>query len=146
MTAPFADRPDPMAYGRGLPRGFGVNLLVPRITPALDWQTEVLGAQVPWREELFAILAAQGATWFLHADAAYGRHPVAGIAQGAGTARGAGVELRLYGRDPDVAEAAANRLGTPVLATAADRPHGLREAFLLDPCGYLWVPCRPVAD
>src|SRR3990172_2216459 len=48
--------------------------------------------------------------------------------------------LRPHGRDPDEAEAAARRLGFPVLAGATDKPHGLREAFLLDADGYLWVP------
>lgn len=27
-----------------------------------------------------------------------------------------------------------------ILAGAADKPHGLREAFILDPEGYCWVP------
>ena len=29
---------------------------------------------------------------------------------------------------------------TPRLAGAMDKPHGLREAFLIDADGYLWVP------
>ena len=57
-------------------------------------------------------------------------------------ARGAGAELRLYGVDPDAAEARARALDAPVLAGAADKPHGLREAYLIDPDGYVWVPCR----
>ena len=48
-----------------------------------------------------------------------------------------------YGVDPDRAEAAARRLGFTVLAPAADKPHGLREAFILDLDGYLWVPDLP---
>ena len=58
-------------------------------------------------------------------------------------ARGAGVELRLYGVDPDEAEAAARRSGATVLAPAADKPHGLREAHIVDDDGYVWVPSRP---
>ena len=31
-------------------------------------------------------------------------------------------------------------LGHHVLAEAADKPHGLRESYILDPDGYCWVP------
>jgi len=82
----------------------------------------------------------------LHHDRTYRSHPLVGIAQGA-EGRGAGAELRLYGRDPDAAEAAARAveatLGGHVLAGAADKPHGLREAYILDPDGYCWVPGVP---
>ena len=59
--------------------------------------------------------------------------------------RGAGVELRLYGVDPDQAEARARAAGQVVLAGSADKPHGLRECYLLDEDGYTWVPSRPLA-
>ncbi|HUF56988.1 MAG TPA: hypothetical protein VMM55_10565, partial [Thermohalobaculum sp.] len=57
--------------------------------------------------------------------------------------RGAGAELRLYGRDPDTAEAATEAAGGIVLAGSADKPHGVREAHLIDPDGYVWVPTVP---
>ena len=75
----------------------------------------------------------------LHADHAYRDHPLHG-SLGADLARGIGAELRLHGRDPDAAEAAARRLGYDVLDGATDKPHGLREAYILDADGYLWVP------
>ena len=59
-------------------------------------------------------------------------------------ARGVGVELRIHGRDPDEAEAAARTLGYHVLAGAMDKPHGLREAYIVDQDGYVWVPDVPV--
>ena len=31
-------------------------------------------------------------------------------------------------------------MGYTVLAGAMDKPHGLREVYLLDQDGYLWVP------
>jgi len=142
-----AGRPDPEAYGRALRAGFGVNLLVTDVARAARWQAAVLGARVIYREAAFAIVTGQGATWFLHHDSSYGRHPLVGLATRA-EARGAGAELRLYGLDPDAAEAAADAagvtLGGGVLAGAADKPHGLREVFLVDPDGYCWVPCRPL--
>jgi hypothetical protein len=53
------------------------------------------------------------------------------------------VELRLYGVDPDQAEAAARRRDAVVLAGAADKEHGLREAYIVDDDGYVWVPSVP---
>jgi hypothetical protein len=50
------------------------------------------------------------------------------------------VELRLYGCDPDTAEAAARKGGWTVLTGAMDKPHGLRECIILDDEGYCWVP------
>ena len=54
--------------------------------------------------------------------------------------RGAGVELRLYGCDPDAAEPRARALGYTVLAGSMDKPHGLRECVLIDDDGYAWEP------
>ena len=31
-----------------------------------------------------------------------------------------------------------------VLAESADKPHGLRESYIVDPDGYVWVPDRPL--
>ena len=137
-------RPDPPAFGRALPAGLGLNLLVRDVEAALRFQTRVLGAAVAYWDRDFAIVSAQGSTWLLHSDRAYRDHPLAGIAAGA-EGRGAGAELRLYGRDPDAAEAATEAAGGTVLAGAADKPHGLREAHLIDPDGYVWVPAVPGA-
>ncbi len=48
--------------------------------------------------------------------------------------------LRACWLDPDKAEAAAREGGWAVLAGAEDKPHGLREAVILDDDGYAWVP------
>ena len=78
----------------------------------------------------------------LHADHTYLEHPLH-PSLAADVPRGVGAELRLHGRDPDAAEAAARRLGCTVLAGTTDKPHGLREVYLLDADGYLWVPDVP---
>ena len=135
-------RPDPPSFGRALPRGLGLNLLVRDVEAALTFQVRVLGAEVRYWDRDFAVVAAQGSTWLVHSDRAYRDHPLVGIATGAG-GRGAGAELRLYGRDPDAAEAETDAAGGIVLAGAADKPHGVREAFLIDPDGYVWVPTVP---
>ncbi len=74
----------------------------------------------------------------LHADHTYDDHELSGSLR-PDIARGIGVELRLHGCDPDAAEARARAAGYTVLAGAMDKPHGLREAYLVDADGYLWV-------
>ena len=128
------------AFGRTL-RGFGVNLLVRDIDAAIAFATRVLDATVVYGDADFAVLRHGDAEWMLHADHTYEDNPLRGFVEG-GEGRGAGVELRLYERDPDAAEAAARADGHVVLAGAMDKPHGLREAYLLDPDGYCWVPSR----
>jgi len=140
-----ADRPDPAAFGRSLGPGLGVNLLVRDVAVAAAFQTAVFGARVDWREADFAIVSTCGAQWMLHGDRAYRAHPLGRAVAGA-PARGAGVELRLYGADPDAAAARAEAVGGVVLAPPLDKPHGLREAFVIDPDGYVWVPSVPLRD
>jgi predicted enzyme related to lactoylglutathione lyase len=141
-------RPDADAFGRALGPGIGLNLLVGDIEAAARFQARVLGAVVDYWDRDFAILRAQGAVWMLHSDRSYRDHPLSGVATAA-EGRGAGAELRLYGRNPDVAEAVArdlaDELGGVVLAGSADKPHGVREAYILDPEGYCWVPTIPKA-
>ncbi len=125
-------------YGRSL-TGLSVNLLVRDIGEAVRFQREVLGAAVVYQDEDFAVLRGYGGEWMLHADHTYEGHPLESVFRGVAP-RGAGVELRLHGCDPDAAEAAAKRLGFKVLASATDMGHGLREAYLIDADGYVWVP------
>src|SRR5262249_57942017 len=84
-----------------------------------------------------------GAEGMRHADHTSGDHPLLAMT-GEGALRGAGLELRLHGCAPDAATARAERRGDPVLAPPADKPHGLREAYLVDPDGYVWVPDVPL--
>jgi hypothetical protein len=55
-----------------------------------------------------------------------------------------GIEIRLYGADPDHAEAQARELGHVVLAGSMDKPHGLRECHIVGPGGYIFVPSRAI--
>ena len=129
-------------YGRSL-TGLGVNLLVPKIARALRFQTEVLEEEIVYEDPDFAVLRGYGAEWMFHADHTYRDHPLHG-SLGSDLARGVGIELRLHGCDPDAAERRARDLGYTVFAGAMDKPHGLREAYLLDEDGYLWVPDVPI--
>ncbi len=133
----------PPDYGRTLRPGLGVNLLVREVAPAVRFATEALGATATYSDEDFAVMRLAGAEWMFHADHAYRDNPLTGIVAGAQT-RGTGVELRLYGVDPDETEAAARAGGWTVLSGAIDKPHGLREAILIDDNGYVWIPCVPL--
>ncbi len=75
----------------------------------------------------------------LHADYTYDKHPM-GDTVSNGADRGAGIEIRLHGCDPDAAEQAARNGGYEVMSPAADKGHGFREAFIRDQDGYVWVP------
>jgi len=133
------DPPDPMTYGRAIPPGLGINLLVRNVERAARFQAEVFGARIVYWEEHFAIMQAVGSTWLLHSDWTYRNHELIGAVSGV-EARGCGVELRLYGVDPDLATAAARRRGAVVLVPASEKAHGLREAYIADDDGYVWVP------
>lgn len=146
MRSTRDDRLDAARYAR-LQHGLGLNLLVGSVEDALPFHLRVLGATCVYADEDFAALRFEiegggSAQWMLHADHTYDSHPLYGLLTGV---RGAGAEFRLYGRDPDRAEAIARELGCHVLAGAIDTAHGLRETFILEPDGYLWVPCRAVA-
>ncbi|MBV6650461.1 MAG: hypothetical protein KI789_12115 [Hoeflea sp.] len=125
-------------FGRSLPRGIGVNLLVRDMAAELAFCRDCLGAMVLDSDEDFAAIELCGSVFMLHADHSYSHHPMSGIVAGAET-RGAGIEIRVYGLDPDKAEARARERGDHVLAGSLDKPHGLRECFIVDPEGYVWV-------
>jgi catechol 2,3-dioxygenase-like lactoylglutathione lyase family enzyme len=130
-------------YGRSL-TGFDVNLLVVDMERAVAFQTEVLEAEVVYADPDFAVLRGYGAEWMLHADHTYKDHELYGSLR-PDIARGIGVELRLHNCDPDAAEARARDGGHTVLTGAMDKPHGLREVYIVDPDGYVWVPDVPTA-
>jgi len=133
-------------YGRSL-GGFSFNLLVRNVAKAIAFQRDVLGASVVYGDADFAVLrrSLPGGTaeWMLHADHTYSDHPLLGLTSD-NALRGVGVELRLHGVDPDKAAAKAHKLDYTVLQAPADKPHGLREAFIVDPDGYVWVPDVPL--
>ena len=136
---PWMPAPD---YGRSL-KGLTINLLVRDVAAALAFHREVLDAEVVYDDPDFAVVRRGNAEWMLHADHTYREHPLHGSLR-PDIARGIGAEIRLHGRDPDAAEAVARDLGYTVLDGAADKPHGLREVYIVDADGYLWVPDVPL--
>jgi catechol 2,3-dioxygenase-like lactoylglutathione lyase family enzyme len=132
-------------YGRSL-KGLGINLLVRDVARSVAFAKDVLGAAVAVADKDFAVLRyAKGRTaaeWMLHADGTYHANPLLPLLDDSAL-RGLGLEIRLYDCDPDAAVKRAEAHGHHVLQAAADKPHGLREAYILDPDGYCWVPGRP---
>ena len=128
-------------YGRSL-RGLTINLLVKDMQASLAFQTGVLGAEIVYSDPDFAVCRGYGSEWMLHADHTYRDHPLHGTLEDL-EVRGGTVELRLHGCNPDRAQEAARQSGHAILQTATDKPHGLREAYLLDPDGYIWVADIP---
>jgi catechol 2,3-dioxygenase-like lactoylglutathione lyase family enzyme len=132
-------------YGRSL-KGLGVNLLVRDVARSVAFAKDVLGAAVAFADKDFAVLRHHtpraAAEWMLHADGTYHANPLLPLLDESAP-RGLGAEIRLYDCDPDAAVARALAHGHHVLQEATDKPHGLREAYILDPDGYCWVPGRP---
>lgn len=156
MPEKGANKPDAVEYGRSLKSGLGINLLVRDVAAAVRFQTKAFAVETRYFDDDFAIMAGYGAEWMLHSNRSYHANALIGIVNGsdaAGGVRGAGVELRLYGCDPDAVEARVRAMidtgdagvaDAVVLAGAMDKPHGQREAVIVDPEGYVWVPGRPI--
>ena len=89
----------------------------------------------------FAIMTYGRDVFQLHSDGTYHSNALLGLLP-ENPPRGAGIELHLYETDPDEAVARAQTRGDAILATPKDKPHGLREAYILSPDGYVWVPSR----
>jgi catechol 2,3-dioxygenase-like lactoylglutathione lyase family enzyme len=128
-------------YARTL-KGQTVGLIVRDIGKSIHFQQEVLKTKVVYSDVDFAVIQGYGSEWMLHADHTYQGHPLENVFAKA-PQRGAGVELRLHGCDPDAAAAAARQSGYKVLSEATDKPYELREAHLVDADGYVWVPDVP---
>ena len=87
----------------------------------------------------FAIVTYGGQVFQLHGDATYHSNPLLALLPEI-PPRGAGIEIRLYDTDPDAAVARAKAAGGTILQAPTDKPHGLREAYILCENGYAWVP------
>ena len=131
----------PPDYGQSL-QGVSINLLVRDLAKALHFQREVLGTTLIYHDQDLIIAQWRGSQWMIHADHTYLNHALLPYTSPI-SVRGAGIEIRLHGCDPDLAEEKARAHGYQILVPAKDQaPHGLREAHILDADGYVWVPDR----
>lgn len=129
-------------FGASL-RGIGVNLLVRDVQAEVAFLRHVFDMTAFQPTEDFAIMTYGEAVFQLHADATYHSNPLLSLVPEAG-ARGGGAELRLYDTDPDRAAARAKDYGATILQGPRDKPHGLRETYILCDNGYAWVASRPL--
>jgi predicted enzyme related to lactoylglutathione lyase len=129
-------------FGAGL-RGIGLNLLVRDVPAHCAFLAAVFDMQSHQVTGDFAILRYGAQVFQIHADRTYHSNPLLGLLPET-PPRGAGLEIRLYDSDPDEAAAKAGPAGGTVLQPPTDKPHGLREAYILCADGYAWVPSRPL--
>lgn len=127
-------------FGKSL-RGIGLNLLVRDVRVTVEFLQKVFDVGVHRLSDDFAIITYGTEVFQLHSDATYAANPLLGLLP-ENPPRGAGIEIRLYDTDPDDAATKAERLGAMILQTPTDKPHGLREAYILCDDGYAWVPSR----
>ena len=130
-------------FGRSL-QGIGLNILVRDVPAMAEFLTAVFGMAAHRVSKDFAIMAYGGQVFQLHSDPTYGANPLLSLLPEAGP-RGAGLEIRLYETDPEAAVARAAAFPDAViLQEPKDKPHGLREAYILCANGYAWVPSRRI--
>lgn len=132
------------AFGRSL-KGIGLNLLVRDVLAQSALLETVFGMKSHQVSADFAIMRYGDQLFQLHSDGTYHSNPLLGLLPEA-PPRGAGIEIRLYDTDPDASVARAEAAGATVLQQPTDKPHGLREAYILCENGYAWVPSRPLSQ
>ena len=130
------------AFGASL-RGIGLNILVRDVPEEVAFLTQVFGMTAHRVSADFAILVYGSQLFQLHADHTYGENPLLGLVPET-PPRGVGLEIRLYDTDPDTAVSRAGAAGGHILQPPTDKPHGVREAYILCANGYAWVPSRPL--
>jgi len=130
------------AFGAGL-RGMGLNLLVRDVGAQIAFLQTVFGMRAFQPTADFAIMTYGSQVFQLHCDATYHSNPLLGLLPET-PPRGAGIEIRLYDTDPDTACTTAQSAGATILQPPTNKPHGLREAYILCANGYAWVPSRPL--
>ncbi len=135
------DTVDAESFGASL-RGIGLNLLVRDVAEEVRFLTEVFGLVAHQPTSDFAIMRYGAQVFQLHSDGTYHAHPLLGLLP-ENPPRGAGAQFHLFETDPDAAVARAEARGDTILQPPADKPHGLREAYILCPNGYAWVPSLP---
>lgn len=133
----------PEVFGASL-RGFGFNILVTDVPRSARFLETVFGMTAHRVSADFAIMAHGTDVMQLHADGTYVENPLLNLLP-ENPPRGAGVEIRLYDCDPDLAASRAEDAGGTILQDPTDKPHGLRECFILCADGYAWVPSRPLS-
>lgn len=133
----------PAEFGPSL-HGVGVNLLCRDVLGMARFLERVFDLSIHRESADFALAQHGEILMQLHSDGTFGQHPLLALLPET-PPRGAGVQLYLFGIDPDLAAARAEAAGGVVIEPPADKPHGLREATILSPEGYAFSPARALS-
>lgn len=133
----------PAEFGPSL-RGLGVNLLCRDVRGMARFLESVFGLSIHRESADFALVRHGEVLMQLHSDGTFGRHPLLALLPET-PPRGAGLQLYLFGIDPDLAAGRAEAAGGVVIEAPTDKPHGLREATILSPEGYAFSPARALS-
>ena len=106
--------------------GIGVNLLTQNVRKLAAFIMGTFGAAAHRLSDDFAIIKLGNTMIQLHHDATYGSHPIQGILPD-NPPRGAGVQLYLFGADPDEAVVKTQEYGGVFIEESRNKPHGLYE-------------------
>ncbi len=129
-------------FGASL-RGIGLNLLVKDVKREVTFLETIFDMESHRVSVDFAIMTYGDQVFQLHSDGTYHSNPLLGLIPES-PPRGAGIEIRLYESDPEEVCAKAETVGGTILQGPTDKPHGLREAYILCENGYAWVASRPL--
>lgn len=129
-------------FGASL-RGIGLNLLVRDVERQVAFLETVFGMKAFQPTSDFAIMTYGDQVFQIHSDGTYHSNPLLGLLP-ENPPRGGGMEIRLYDSDPDEVCAIVQSAGGTILQDPTDKPHGLREAYVLCENGYAWVASRPL--
>ena len=131
---------DADSFGKSL-RGIGLNLLVLDVPAECAFLAEVFGMKTHQVTKDFAIVTYGDQVFQVHSDGTYHSNPLLSLVPET-PPRGGGIEIRLYDSDPEDAAAKAEAFGATILQEPTDKPHGLRECYILCDNGYAWVASR----
>tara|TARA_R110000787_G_scaffold64688_6_gene145946 strand:+ start:7217 stop:7669 length:453 start_codon:yes stop_codon:yes gene_type:complete len=124
-------------------RGLGLNLLVRDVKREVAFLETVFGMKAHRVSADFAIMIYEDQVFQLHSDGTYHSNPLLGLLP-ENPPRGAGIEIRLYESDPEDVCTKVEAAGGTILQGPTDKPHGLKEAYVLCENGYAWVASRPI--
>ena len=131
---------DADSFGKSL-KGIGLNLLVRDVPAECAFLAEVFGMKTHQVTKDFAIVTYGDQVFQVHSDGTYHSNPLLSLVPET-PPRGGGIEIRLYDSDPEEAAAKAEAFGATILQEPTDKPHGLRECYILCENGYAWVASR----
>ncbi|MGA9435428.1 MAG: VOC family protein [Roseobacter sp.] len=127
-------------FGKSL-RGVGLNILVRDVRNTTAFLSAVFDVGVHRLSDDFAIITYGQDVFQVHSDGTYHSNPLLSLVP-ENPPRGAGVEIHFYDTDPDEAFERAQSLDAVILQPPTDKPHGLRECYILSKDGYAYIASR----